>query len=117
MTLLIGKRHTSSHISQMGLEQYVMNSTSLVKLSTGKAWGDLDSHDWNQKLSTFQPNQTLDRFFAICANTSLKYVPRRKKCKKGSKIPRTRRIMMRCRTKVNKQLFCVTLESRKAKLT
>ena len=45
-------------------------------------------------------------FTNICAQTAKKYVPERKKARNSKlhKIPRTRRILMRRRTKVNKQL-------------
>ena len=57
-------------------------------------------------------------FLEICINSVRKFIPKRRFAdRKSSKIPRTRRILMRRRTKVIKQLSAVKTDSKMKKLT
>ena len=57
-------------------------------------------------------------FLEICINSVRKFIPKRRFTdRKSSKIPRTRRILMRRRTKVIKQLSAVKTDSKMKKLT
>ena len=79
---------------------------------------ELDSHDWEEDFKDMGPSEMLKCFLEICTKCAVKFVPVRKSTeKKASHIPRDRRILMRRRTKVNKQLTCVTSEARRARLT
>ena len=54
----------------------------------------------------------------ICTNAARKFIPKRRLTdKKSNKMPRTRRILMRRRTRVIKQLSAVKTDSKKKKLT
>ena len=58
-------------------------------------------------------------FTHICAEVSEKYVPKRKASgkRKGNCIPRTRRILMRRRGKINKQLASAVTDCKRIKLS
>ena len=74
--------------------------------------------EWERVLSAIQPSEMMNTFLEICTNSARKFIPKRRLTdKKSSKIPRTRRILMRRRTKVIKQLSAVKTDSKKNKLT
>ena len=81
----------------------------------------LESVNWKEELGDperTEPAEMLENFINICAQESQNYIPKRTvaKKRKGSRIPRTRRILMRRRTKVNKKLSQPVTPNRKAKL-
>ena len=80
---------------------------------------DLAKVDWSDVFSSLDPTQMLTKMLEVCADISTKHVPHRKttpQSKKRNQIPRTRRILMRRRCKVNKQLCTANSESRREKL-
>ena len=95
---------------------------SLNFMSEEVNWEDLErelrDHDWESSLTGEEPTDMLLNFTNICAQTAKKYVPERKKARNNKlhKIPRTRRILMRRRTKVNKQLASRITDTRRNKL-
>lgn len=84
-------------------------------------WDSLDKElsevDWNSAFQDLDPGQMFDSFVQTCSHISQKHAPKRKvKTRKISKIPRPRRILMRRRTKVNRQLVATTSDAKKIKL-
>ena len=78
---------------------------------------DLANVSWRDKFLDKTPPEMMAELMETCADISQKHVPHRKTArKKHSNIPRNRRILMRRRCKVNKQLCSVTNEHRKEKL-
>ena len=74
--------------------------------------------EWERQLSAIQPSEMMYTFLEICINSVRKFIPKRRFTdRKSSKIPRTRRILMRRRTKVIKQLSAVKTDSKMKKLT
>ena len=85
-------------------------------------WDGLDRElqdiDWESEFNALSPSQMLSKLIDTCSCISQKYVPRRKACeKKTNKIPRIRRILMRRRSKVNKQLASSPSDAKRTKLT
>ena len=69
------------------------------------------------EFSSLHPNERLDRLLAILIEIAYKYVPAKKTTKKvTTKIPRERRILMRKRRKLTKQLELSENSSRKEKI-
>lgn len=78
---------------------------------------ELHSFDWDSAFSLMNPNQMLHSFLETCCSISQKHVPLRKQSdRKVSKIPRARRILMRRRCKVNKQLANAPSDHKRPKL-
>ena len=72
---------------------------------------------WSDELSDLGPSRMVDRIGEICLAACQGRVPERSTVnRKSNKIPRTRRILMRRRCKVNKQLSAVRSDSRRIKL-
>ena len=81
---------------------------------------ELSEVNWDQEFDSLNdPSLELDKFTAICENISTKHVPSRKKpdLKGKSRVPRDRRILMRRRNKVSKQLSKKQPPSMRKKLT
>ena len=94
---------------------------SLNFLSDDANWeemiNDLSSVRWREELESLTPSEMFTRITEICLEVSRKHVPiRTSLTRKRSRIPRTRRILMRRRTKVNTQLQYARNEDRKIKL-
>ena len=82
----------------------------------------LESMNWKEVLGDperTEPAVMLEKFINTCAKESVNYIPKRTVAqkRKGSRIPRTRRILMRRRTKVNKKLAQPVTPTQKTKLT
>ena len=78
---------------------------------------DLQSKTWESEFSGLDPTEMLERFTAICAESSQKHCPERKKAsKKQNRVPRLRRNLMRRRTKINKQLAANPSDNKRQKL-
>ena len=78
---------------------------------------DLSKVNWGDEFKSLDPGQMLNRLIETCTEVAKKHVPLRKSNgKKKSKIPRIRRILMRRRSKVNKQLCSNISDARKNKL-
>ena len=74
---------------------------------------------WVDELKSLEPSQVLNKIVELCLKVCQKHVPERTSTttdRKVSRIPRVRRILMRRRCKVNKQLSTVRSEPRKSKL-
>ena len=72
-------------------------------------WNELDEDisrvDWDEVFQSLDPSAMFDKLIETCSELSKKHVPQRSPKKKSrSRIPRSRRILMRRRSKVNKQL-------------
>ena len=78
--------------------------------------------DWKEELGDPEetdPAKMLENFIEKCAREAQDFIPKRsvtKEKRKGSHIPRTRRILMRRRTKVNKKLSQPVTPNQRAKL-
>ena len=78
--------------------------------------------DWKEELGDPEetdPAKMLENFIEKCAREAQDFIPKRsvtKEKRKGSRIPRTRRILMRRRTKVNKKLSQPVTPNQRAKL-
>ena len=73
--------------------------------------------DWTEELDDLDPPNMVERFGEICLHICKTRVPERTNInRKRSQIPRTRRILMRRRCKVNKQLTLVRSQTRRTKL-
>ena len=87
-------------------------------------WEGLDKSlknvNW-EELGNLEPEKSLDKFIKACAERSAVFIPKRKDSgpvkKKASRIPRTRRILMRRRTKVNEHLTKPLTETQQNKFT
>ena len=78
---------------------------------------ELSEVSWSEELSNLEPSTMVDRISEICLEACQGRVPERNTVnRKSSKIPRTRRVLMRRRCKVNKQLSAVRSDSRRIKL-
>ena len=78
---------------------------------------DLSKVNWNMNFSCLSPSEMFSKLIEKCTEISKKHVPERKSNrKKKSRIPRTRRTLMRRRSKVNKQLCSNVSDSRRIKL-
>ena len=65
----------------------------------------LQQVNWSSEFEGKDPTQKYNHFISICENTAQIHVPlKRSAAPRKSKIPRDRRILMRRRTKINKQL-------------
>ena len=79
---------------------------------------DLDKVNWTEDFKSLDPSRMFNRLIETCTEISKKHVPIRKSTNtKKSRIPRSRRILMRRRCKVNKQLGSDIPETRRRKLT
>ena len=84
-------------------------------------WDDIEHKlsevSWLEELTDLEPYRMVERINEICLSICRSCVPERTTInRKRSKIPRTRRILMRRRCKVNKQLSFVKSHTRRAKL-
>ena len=78
---------------------------------------DISRVDWNEVFQSLDPSAMFDKLIETCSELSKKHVPQRSLKKKSrSRIPRSRRILMRRRSKVNKQLASSISEARRTKL-
>ena len=80
---------------------------------------DLSEVNWMEDFHDLDPSQMLKKMVEVCADISKQHVPLRKTTdtsQKRSRIPRTRRILMRRRCKVNKQICTTNSQSRRDKL-
>ena len=79
---------------------------------------DLNNQDWDRTFAGLQPTQMMNKFLEICTTTAQKFVPVRQHTKrpKSHRIPGPRRILMRRRTKVNKQLTGKPSEAKRHRL-
>ena len=78
---------------------------------------ELDAQDWNATLAGLDPGEMLTKLLETCASISQKFIPLRKRSdRKTSRIPRIRRILMRRRCKVNKQMSSAKSDAKKNKL-
>ena len=78
---------------------------------------ELSQVSWIEEFKELEPYRMVERIGEICLNVCRGRVPERTNVnRKISKIPRTRRILMRRRCKVNKQLTFVRSHSRRIKL-
>ena len=78
--------------------------------------------DWNEVLgdsASSDPEEMMNKLIQKCADESTLFIPKRKitENNKSSRIPRTRRNLMRRRTKVNKKLSAPVTPTQKKKLT
>ena len=78
---------------------------------------DLNNQDWDRTFAGLQPTQMMHKFLEICTTTA-QFVPVRQHTKrpKSHRISRPRRILMRRRTKVNKQLAGKPSEAKRHRL-
>ena len=83
---------------------------SLNFFSEDVNWEELESSlqqvDWPSEFVDKNPDEQFNHFVATCENIAQLHVPLKRSTapKRKSKIPRDRRILMRRRTKINKQL-------------
>ena len=78
---------------------------------------ELSGISWTDELNDLEPSKMVERISEICLEACQGRAPARTTVnRKRSKIPRTRRILMRRRCKVNKQLSTVRSDSRRTKL-
>ena len=78
---------------------------------------ELGALDWSQILTEKEPNDMMNSFVQSCVESSKKFIPKKSAAKKKqNSIPRNRRILMRRRTKVVKQLSATKSQTRKIKL-
>ena len=116
--------HFKSHFSKYSQNKRTFFNTfdSLNFFSEEVNWeviqSELRSHDWISELNQFDNvEDKLNHFIHISETIATSHVPKKKLA--GSKkriIPRDRKILMRRRRKVVKQLITVTSPSRKTKL-
>ena len=83
---------------------------------------NLKSTNWNEVLGdsdSSDPEEMMNKLIQKCADASKHFIPKRKATekRKSSRIPRTRRNLMRRRTKVNKKLSAPVTPNQKQKLT
>ena len=81
---------------------FFSNDTNWIQLKT-----ELEHYNWTAALSEINsPDEQLSHFISKCETISADHVPLRRQAapSRKSKIPRERRILMRRRTKVTKQL-------------
>ena len=103
--------HFKSHFSQHHQSSRTFSNvfSSLNFFSDDIDWSQLDSAlnmDWSAEFAEKTPNEKFEHFISICQTISTQHVPQKRSSAQSrkSKIPRERRILMRRRTKVNKQL-------------
>jgi len=78
---------------------------------------DLRNYNWVLEFRQCNPKEMLDRFINVCCSISKEHVPLRRNSKKSAhNIPRNRRILMRKRCRINRQLVKTTSQNRKYKL-
>ena len=79
---------------------------------------DLNNQDWDRTFAGLQPTQMMQKFLEICTTTAQKFVSVRQLTKrtKSYSIPRPRWILMRIRTKVDKQLTGKPSEAKRHRL-
>ncbi len=66
---------------------------------------EISDHPWKSEFNNMEDHKSMvDRLIEICYNICVKYVPKKKYKSQTNKsrIPRHRKVLMRCRTKVHK---------------
>ena len=78
---------------------------------------DLENVNWTDEFNDLLPDEMLDRFMQILIGICTKHVPVRKSSIKSfSKIPRDRRILMKKRRKLSKQLSSAATKQSREKI-
>ena len=104
--------HFKSHFAHKQQSSRTFSNVfdSLNFFSEDVDWTKLNSAlqnvDWSAELSEMDSNKQFDHFVAVCENIASHHAPQKRSTapSRKSKIPREMRILMRHRTKVNKQL-------------
>ena len=80
---------------------------------------ELNQQAWDEILSSNDETEMLSNFVNVCVETSQTYMPKRKSNEKRnfSQVPRKRRILMRRRGKINKQLASHATDEKRTRLT
>ena len=76
----------------------------------------LQAVDWAVELDSISPTEMISLILQKCSALAQQFAPQRRRAKKGSHIPRHRRILMRKRTKLRKQYRAQHNEARKEHL-
>ena len=65
----------------------------------------LKDYDWSLDFKGLNPNDMFNKFLSVCLSVAAEYVPQRRRPRKsGCRIPRHRRVLMRTRRRINRQL-------------
>ena len=65
----------------------------------------LEDYNWSLDFKGLNPNDMFNKFLSICLSVETEYVPQRRRPRKsGCRIPRHRRVLMRTRRRINRQL-------------
>jgi len=115
--------HFKSHFAKAQQNNRTFSNTfdSLNFFSEDVNWDgirmELQAHDWSSEFSQLNAADRLDHFIHTCETIGSAHAPKKKLgLSKRSKIPRDRKILMRRRRKVHKQLTTATSPSRRNRL-
>ena len=76
----------------------------------------LQAINWTEELNGLTASEMLQSITDKCASIAQGHAPKRRRKKKGSFIPRHRRILMRKRTRIRKQFHAQSIPAKKEKL-